>query len=333
MDPSEQLFYKDGRRLTPERVAGFALEVAFQRVHNGGLFDLTNDMVSTVTVRDVAPRHAGARKCTVVCSVTAVHQQAILKAVEDISQRLHHRDYAIVGAIVPQVSHSAEHDLVLENRRTDACCNGKYSAELKLRTAPSNRVLMRRDCASLFQCAIRNSTAWLGQLIVVAEITSTGAFLCSRAELLMRDRPRDEALNLWGCGGRPCGTPAPRPVVVARPLARPPLPAPKAVAKAQPRQRPRLSPFNVAWSACTQCGATWTDEECVRLKEFLRVVGLREKVAHASAVVVSNRGQPLRWRLRLDYGYGSNPQGGARPPYVVKKSAMRAYYNLVARTR
>ena len=44
---------------------------------------------------------------------------------------------------------------------------------------------------------------WLGQLVVVAEMTSAGKFLKSKAERVLRDQPLDDASNLWGYQGRP----------------------------------------------------------------------------------------------------------------------------------
>ena len=199
MDPLTNKHYmRDGRLLTPERVAGFALEVAFACVVTHGLYDLSLAMWASVEVEDVAPKRPENTRRTQCFQVTAKHQQLVFDAVDDIVPRLQELGYAIVNAIVKQAGHHACHDLILELRKVGQRCRGQYSCELRLRTFPSNRLLMRSDCAGLFQVATRKSDRWLGQLIVVAEMTSEGKFLKSKAELILRGQPRADAFNLWG---------------------------------------------------------------------------------------------------------------------------------------
>ena len=89
----------------------------------------------------------------------------------------------------------------------------------------------------------------------------------------------------------------------------------------------RLLAFGTAWDACQTLDTEWADEKCVKLKEFFRKVGLKEKVTHVSKVISANAERPLRWKDGEHYGRGRNPQGGGIGPYVVKRSALKAYYD------
>lgn len=118
MEPLTNKHYmRDGRLLTPERVAGFALELAFACVVVHGLYDLSLAMWSSVEVKDVAPKRPENTRRTQRFQVAARHQQVVMDAVTDIVPRLQELGYAIVNAIVKQAGHRACHDLVLELRR------------------------------------------------------------------------------------------------------------------------------------------------------------------------------------------------------------------------
>ena len=333
MDPSQRdLFMPDERRLTQIRAAGFALEASFVCVHTLGLYALTLAVVATVEIERVALGHPGNPKRTITCSVTATHQQAVLDATADIVPRLHQAGYAIVGVKVPQRHSASQHDLVLEFRRPGSTCAGQYSAELKLRTAPANRALMRSDCSKLFTAACKDSAKWLGQLIIVAEVSKEGRFLRSRAELLVRGRPRTEALNVWGWDGRPCTGPpllaATRPTQ-AQHLARHPRPQPGKLRRPRRAVAPRA--WSEVWTPLEKYDASWTDEKVVLLKAFVEKAGLAHLVTHASRIIKENRSSPLRWRLNVDYGkaldkeHGRVEQGGAAAPWVAKRTALKAY--------
>ena len=166
----------DGRRLTAERVAGFALGEAFKLSHAGRLWALGLNPISTVEIQRVASGRPETPKRSMTCVVADVHQRTVAKAAEDVCARLHAAGYAIVGCVVPQRG-ATQHDLVLERRSSDdGRCRGQYSGELKLRTAPANRPATRKDCHGLFTVACRESTTWLGQVIIVVEISAEGDF-------------------------------------------------------------------------------------------------------------------------------------------------------------
>ena len=325
MDPDEnKYFMPDKRRLTAVRVAGLALEKAFGWVHKIGLFALQLAHVASVQVNEVAAQHVDARKSSESFAVKAVHQQAVLDAVGDILPRLHTAGYALAGVTVPQKGHKSAHDLVLEHRRVGVKCEGQYSCELKMRTAPAKRDLMRADCSGLFQTACRESTKWLGQLVVVAEISPEGCFLRSRAELLLRNRPRSEAMNLWGWpGGRAAMCAAPAPVPLRVQLALPPA---------------SKRPWQTVWADLKKWDASWSDERVVLLKEFFLNLGdsFKGKGKNCDRIVASNRRDArLQWRVGVHYAQaqtraeGRVKQGGAVKPYIVCKSALRAYYDIL----
>ena len=216
MDPeSGRFFTYDKKRLTRERVAGFALELAFQWLLSLGQFGLTLAHFARVSLAVSQDTSETTRKVTF--GVQEVHQQAIKDAVDDVLPRLQSAGYRLVNAVVPQKGYSAAHDLVLERCAIGEPCLGQYSGELKLRTYPANRVFMRSDCAGLFRAACAESTKWLGQVIVCVEISPHGKFVRSRAELLVRGRPRHEASNLWGWVGAPSLAPPPSNAPVAHP--------------------------------------------------------------------------------------------------------------------
>ena len=86
-----------------------------------------------------------------------------MDAVHDVAARFLNAGFVIVNAVVPQSGyHLCCHDLVLQVWKVGQRCRGESSGELKLRTAPANRELMRKDCAGLFQQACRSSEEWLG---------------------------------------------------------------------------------------------------------------------------------------------------------------------------
>ena len=88
MDPDAGLFYTyDGKRLTRARVAGFALELAFQSVHVLGQFALTLALFAVVTVG--VSEGSSKTKREVTFGVQPVHQQAIREGVDDVLPRLH----------------------------------------------------------------------------------------------------------------------------------------------------------------------------------------------------------------------------------------------------
>lgn len=327
----------DGRRLTPERVAGFALEAALACVVAYGLYDLKPSMWSSVEVKSVAPKRPDATRRTQRFLVGATHQQMVLDAVNDFLPRLQELGYAIVNAIVPQAGHPACHDLVLELRKVGQRCLGQFSCEVKVRTFPSNRLAMRSDCAGLFLAATRKSQRWLGQLVVVAEMTAAGCYMQSKAELILRDRPRAEALSLWGYpGARVSAPPSGRPQGRVAPKA---VPKATVAAPTTAPQRPTLPSWNVAWGAVTKYSASFTDEEVAKLKDFVVACGplMRRRVPHASRIVAENKDAPLRWVEDVHWGrgvtrgQGRSRQGGGAPPIVVRKSSLEAYHKHLVR--
>ena len=142
--------------------------------------------------------------------------------------------------------------------------------------APAQRTLMRSDCAGLFQVATRESSK-------------------CRAELMVRGRPRHEAVNLWGWVGAPCLAP-PRPNLpgAAQPAARA---MPKTVAgppRAPPPMRAPPLPkpsFQTVWSKLRKYVAGGTNDRVVLLKQYFMEMGSRCKtnVTNCSRVVKSNR--------------------------------------------
>ena len=336
MDPeSGRFFTYDKKRLTRERVAGFALELAFQWLLSLGQFGLTLAHFARVSLAVSQDTSETTRKVTF--GVQEVHQQAIKDAVDDVLPRLQSAGNRLVNAVVPQKGYSAAHDLVLERCAIGEPCLGQYSGELKLRTYPANRVFMRSDCAGLFRAACAESTKWLGQVIVCVEISPHGKFVRSRAELLVRERPRHEASNLWGWVGAPSLAPPPKNAPVAPPVVRA---VPKAAAgppRALPPTRaapPPKRPFKQVWDALQKYYASWPTEPVVLLKQFFIEMAprCRTQVANCSRVVTSNRRESLCWRVRSEYGYaqtkaeGRVRQGGAPPPVIVTESALRVYY-------
>ena len=319
------------------RVAGFALELAFQWLHSVGLFALGAAHFASVSVSVTEGSSQTLRKRTF--SVLAIHQEAIMRGIQDVLPRLHHAGFVIVGTLVPQKGHCGKHDVVLEHRKIGEPCIGQYSGELKIRTRPAERTLMRGDCAGLFEAATRESSKWLGQVIVCIEVSDAGVFLQSRAELVVRGRPRNEAVNLWGWVGAPCLAP-PRPNLpgAVQPAARA---MPKAVAGPPPAPPPmRAAPlpkpsFASVWAKLRKYNADWANDRVVLLKQYFIEVGPRFKtnVTNCSRVIKSNRSAPLNWRVRVHYDHASTKaegrvsQGGAAKPAIVSKTALKEYHD------
>ena len=339
MDPEDGHYYTDdGKRLTRVRVAGLALELAFQWVHSVGLFALKLAHFANLGVGVTADTWASKRK--VSFGVQAAHQQAIMDGIQDVLPRLHNAGYVMVGVLVPQRGHLAKHDVVLEYRKIGEPCLGQYSCELKLRTRPANRCAMRSDCAGLFAVACRESTKWLGQIIICIEITSVGTFLQSRAELLVRGRSRDAASNLWGWTGAPGTAPTqPNPQLTA-PTSRPvpkAIVSPSRLMRPEPAAPPPKPSFASVWANLKKYDASWTADSVVLFKQFFIQLGPRFKtnVTNCSRVVASNRGPPLNWRAGVHYDYaktkaeGRVNQGGGAPPVIVSKTAVKAYYEIL----
>ena len=289
-----------------------------------------------VEVADVTEGTSTTRR-KVTFNVQVGHRQTIMDGIQDALPRLHHAGYARVGVLVPQRGHLAKHGTVFEHRKVGEPCRCQYSCEWKLRSCPAHRREMRKDCAGLFQAACNESTQWLGQIIVCIEITSDGNFLQTRAELLVRGRSRDEPINLWGWQGAPCLAP-PRPnLPVARVHA---TAAPKAAARPPPVPAPMRAapppkrPFATVWSNLRKYNASWTTDRVVLLKQFFVQMGprFRGNVTNCSRVVKENRNAPLSWRVACHYHHaftaaeGRVGQGGAVPPIIVSKTALKAYY-------
>jgi hypothetical protein len=254
---------------------------------------------------------------TVICTVAEVHQKALLAATDDVAARLQDAGYAIIGAVVPEPGSLSAHDLVLDYRKPPRS-KGKYACDLKLRTEPAMRNAMRTDSAAVFATACRNDKRWLGQVIIVAEVSKDGEFLRSKAELLMRGR-RGEPVNLWGWGGRPALAPPP-------PRRVPPPPAP---VMPPPTPAPTLVPWAVVSAALDTYDAFWTSEDVAKLKDFYLEAGLKHKAPHASRTIKEN---PMRWIENVHYGHaitrsqGRNKQGGGVHPLMVKLSALKKYH-------
>ena len=295
-----------------------------------GLWALTLGHLATVAVKKVSLGRPENRAGTVTCRVAEVHQEALLAATEDVADRLHDAGYAIIGVVVPERRSLSAHDLVLDYRRKPRA-KGKYSCDLKLRTEPSSRDAMRRDSAGVFAIACQNDPRWLGQIIIVAEVSKGGHFLRSRAELLMRGR-RDVPVNLWGWPGRTAQAP-PLPIRVL-PVAPSPAPVPPPRSLRSPT--PMMRPWADVWLLLEKYDAEWTGEQVVKLKDFYVEVGLRHKATHASRTIKENKDPPLKWCEGVHYGrafqrkQGRNAQGGGLRPMMVKRSALKAYYKHLA---
>ena len=339
MDPSQHVHYMpDGRRLTAERVAGFALEVAFVCLVSYGLFDLVPSMWETVDILGCSPKRSEATARTACFRASQIHVQMVMDAVNDIAARLQHAGYTIVKAVVKQEGHRAAHDLVLEVRKIGQHVLGQYSGELKLRTAPANRLRMRGDCAGLFQAACRCSTKWLGQLVISVEMDNAGRFIRSRAELIVRGQSRDQAINVWGWEGRPAAAPFPQsPQITGNVQAQAKATAMvKALARSPARPvQPLKRAWTAIWDELDKYSASWSSEPVALLQKCLIAMGpvCRAKVKKVDRVVQDNR-NALRWRLRAHYAKAGtraegrvNHQGGARMPYIVCKSALKQYYD------
>ena len=243
--------------------------------------------------------------------------------------RLTSSGYAIVGVVVPQKGHDAAHDLVLEHRIPGTPCRGQYAGELKLRTSPAHRTAMRKDCASLFKAAYDESYKWLGQLIIVAEVTGEGEFLRSRAELVVRGRLRKEAVNAWGWEGRPCAAPPQQGPFPARMISTPysSLPTPSLVS----------SSLKVSWATVlkrmTKYTASWTQEDVVKFSDFFVAMDQPGRSKKSDRILQSCQKAPCLWKLGIDFGQagsrveGRVKQGGANRPYMVKLSSLKLYHD------
>ena len=196
MDPDERIaFCSKGRRITPMRVAGLAFENVIRFVHLYGIWGLSNDIVRTVDFGSVSLDRADGPRGVVTFLVADRYKEALLLAGEDVAVELHNSGFVIIGTIVDEPG-STQHDMVLDYRRRPRR-GGKYSGELKFYTAPANYRSARAKCFPLFQVACDRDPMWLGQLIIVVEVSSTGSFVRSRGELLPRDA-RESPQLLWG---------------------------------------------------------------------------------------------------------------------------------------
>ena len=232
MDPEQGNYYMlDRRRLTAVRVAGVALELAFEWVYKVGLFGLRSSQLACVEVGKVASPNADSKRRKMSFEVKPVHRRAIYDGVQDALPRLSAAGYHTTGVLASQEGHLAKHGAVLEYRQLGMKVLGEYSCELKLRTFPAKRELARGDCASLFTVACSESKDWRGQRVLIIEITNEGDFLRSCCELLVRGKSRKEPVNVWDWTGRTALLPPPSvgaaPQVVAHPKV---LAAPRALA-------------------------------------------------------------------------------------------------------
>ena len=330
MDPDTRvMFMPDGRRLTPMRVAGFALELAFRVGHFLGLWELGPPRVALVKVKKVSMGRPENHPRAVECSVAEVHQRAVIKATEDIMPRLTKSGYAIVDVCVSQKGHDAAHDLVLEYRTPGTPCRGQYAGELKLRTSPAHRTAMRKDCASLFKAACDDSDKWLGQLIIVAEVTGDGEFIRSRAELVVRGCPRTEPVNVWGWEGRPCVAPPQQGPSRARMSSIPysSLPTPPLVSSS-----PKVSWAKVV-KGMKKYTASWAEEDVVKFSDFFVALEQPGRSKNSDRILQSCQKAPCLWKLGIDFGRagsreeGRVKQGGANRPYMVKLSSLKRYHD------
>ena len=79
----------------------------------------------------------------------------------------------------------------------------------------------------------------------------------------------------------------------------------------------------------------WSSEEVVLLKEFLTKMGPRckGKLKSTDRICTDNKKSGvLAWRENVHFGHattaaeGRQPQGGGYKPYIVAKSALKAYH-------
>jgi hypothetical protein len=196
IDPdAQQMYCTKGRRLTPMRVAGLAFENAMRAVYLNGIWTLREELVSTVDFNSVSRHAPDGPRGTVTFLVAEPHRRALLSAAEDVAVKLQEYGYAMVGAVVDEPG-CAQHDLVLDFRKQPRAA-GKFSCELKFLTAPADLQWVRERSAPLFLQACERSSDWVGQVIVVVEVTRSGDFLRSRAELLLKGS-RDAPHRIWG---------------------------------------------------------------------------------------------------------------------------------------
>jgi hypothetical protein len=92
------------------------------------------------------------------------------------------------------------------------------------------------------------------------------------------------------------------------------------------------------WADLKKWDASWSDERVVLLKEFFLNLGdsFKGKGKNCDRIVASNRRDArLQWRVGVHYAQaqtraeGRVKQGGAVKPYIVCKSALRAYYDIL----
>ena len=100
----------------------------------------------------------------------------------------------LISAFVPETGSLSAHDLVIDYKR-QLRSTGKYACDLNLCTEPALRDTMRMDRVGVFTTAYQNDKYWVGQIIIVAEVSKDGEILHRNEELLMRGR-RGEPVNL-----------------------------------------------------------------------------------------------------------------------------------------
>ena len=96
-------------------------------------------------------------------------------------------------------------------------------------------------------------------------------------------------------------------------------------------------PCQAVWGELSKYKATWSSEDVVALKEFLMKMGPRCKGALTNVGLVCDDNKKscvLAWRNNLHFGQATtaaegrvSAQGGGPKPYIVSKSALKAYYD------
>ena len=82
----------------------------------------------------------------------------------------------------------------------------------------------------------------------------------------------------------------------------------------------------------TKYDAAWTDEKVARLSEYVQKAPVSKNNTHSDRIIAANRRAPLSWRKGVHYDLATTKargrvrQGGAKAPYMVTLSALRAYH-------